>query len=90
MDGLAAWLASSVKEVAELCLANSGDLLQPGEGEDTCILGEEAGRIVAEIKIYILELISSRILVLLHCFDGSEIVLYGLLDGFSFPDAPEL
>ena len=77
-----------MKEVAELCLANSGDLLQPGEGEDTCILGEEAGRIVAEIKIYIFELIAGRDIVLLHRFEGSEKVLfYSLLDGLAFPDA---
>ena len=46
----------------------------------------EAGCIVAELNIHILELISGRNIVLLHCFEGSEKVLYGLLYGFSFPD----
>ena len=43
--------------------------------------------LVAELDIYILELIAGRDIVLLHRFEGSEKVLYGLLDGLAFPDA---
>ena len=79
-----------MQEVAELCLADSCNLFQSREGEDACILREEAGRIVAELDIYILKLVAGSDVILLHCFEGSEKVLYSLLDGLAFPDAPEL